>query len=336
MSQRTRGIDAERASHKRYQRPKKPVGVALTPDDKRLFLELYRHGILDSRAVYRLFAERSVHVLRGRLRKLFHAGYILRLKQMRSLFVDGGGSRYEAYVLDTGAIEWLWDKHRLKPADRTRAFRERSAAYLLHNIELAHTVISIRQSVEARADIEFLYPHEIYKRWASDILRRDNLPISVRARVDWFRYRENASTIPDAFFMLFYPRREIGKQRRAVFLEIDMGTETIDPSDSKVRSLRFWKDTSVLRKFVVYAYAHKTGSYKEDFGVPTFQVLTITTNPEKVAKMQLAYRKRLSGVPHEVSPIRFLFTDFETLAKHSDILDAPIFDGYGRQFSLLP
>lgn len=329
-------MNAKRRSHKRYIRPRQRPQVAPTDDDKQLFLELYRHGVLDSRAVFRLFPHRSTRALNGRLLKLFQAGYILRLKQMRAVFVEGGGSRHEAYVLDTGAEDWLWNEYRLHVPKRTKQLTSRSASYLFHEIELAHLVISIRQSAEKREGLEFLYPHEIYKRWAPEILARDNLPYRLSARVDWFGYRQIASTRPDAFFMLRYPNRPEGKQRRALFLEVDMGTETVNPGDRKVRSLTFWKDTSVLRKLVVYAYAHKTRSHQTEFGVPNFQVLIVTKNPGKVRAIQQAYQERLAGLPYEVSPIRFLFSDFETLAKYDDLFDAPLTDGDGKAFSILP
>ena len=52
--------------------------------------------------------------------------------------------------------------------------------------------------------------------------------------------------------------------------------------------------------------------------------------------MQAMYRKRLGVRPHSVAPIRFLFTDFQTIAAHNhDVLAVPFEDGEGRVRSLL-
>ncbi len=184
-------------------------------------------------------------------------------------------------------------------------------------------------------DVEFFYPDQIYERYAPDILKRDSLPGLLSARVNWYGYRETEGTIPDGLFMLRFPQLPEGKNRRFIFLEIDRGTETIDVSERKSKTLKFWKDTSVLRKFVVYAYAWKTGAHKRQFGIPTFQVLTVTTNSRRVAAMQRMYRKRLAGRPHSVPPARFLFADHQAVWRPSQTDAIAVEDGGTREHRLL-
>ena len=322
-----------RARYRKYQMPKEAPNIAITADDDQILLEVYRHDIIDANAIYTLLAPRSADKVRRRLRKLHLAHFLQRLAQIEQIHVPGGGSLPVAYTLGTKGLQRLKEAYSLpaKP-DRYRGRgKTLSAQYVQHALEQARFLVSCRKSAEAREHIEFLYPDQIYARYAPKILKRDTLPSVVSARVAWHGYGETEGTIPDGFFMLHYKNLPDGKNRRSIFLEIDRGTETIDVGDRKMKTLKFWKDTSLLRKFVVYSNAFRTHVHQRDFGIPTFQVLTVTTNRERVGKMQAMYQKRLAVRPHTVAPIRFLFTDFPTIEKHNgDILAVPFEDGEGK------
>ena len=329
-------MTGKRASFSKYKLPKIAPNVAPTDDDVHILLEIYRHDIIDSATIYGLLSHRSVDKVRRRLLKLTHARYLHRLPQVEEIYVRGGGSLPATYTLAAKGAKLLQESYGLKPKMQFRRYRERNksltAQTILHALEQTRFLVSIRTSAEARDDVEFLYPEEIYERYAPKILQRDTLPKLVSARVSWEGYKQVEGTIPDGFFMLYYPNLPEGRNRRSIFLEIDRAKETIDPSDKKIRTLKFWKDSSILRKFVVYAYALKTKSYLKEFGIPTFQVLTVTTNPGHQKKMQKMYRNRLAGKPHSIRPFRFLFTNFEIIKKHNhDILSVPIEDGEGKE-----
>ena len=320
---------------KRYERPDNPPNVAVTNDDGQILMALYRHGVLDSAAVYRMLPHRSKRVLGNRLQKLFHAGYLWRLKQMKQIYVDGGGSLHDAYVLDTQGIEWLQINHQIEVPERHRRLQHRSASYLLHDIEAARFVLALRACVEARAGVEFLYLDEYYRRFAPDMLERDRIPARVSARVRWFSYNEVEGTIPDFQFVLYFPDREPGSQFRSFALEYCRANETVEPGPGTLRSLAFWKHTSLLRKFVVYAYAMKTGAHQEDFGMPLSHVLTVTQDAGKVQQMQSAIQKHLVPPPHRLSAGRFLFADMNAARRFEDILEVPLSDTIGDNFSLV-
>lgn len=326
-----------RTPHFKYKRPKEAPTVAITPDDDRLLLEVYRHDIIDAKTVFALLAPRSEDRIRRRLRRLFDAGFLQRLGQREQIFVPGGGSLPVAYSLGPRGARRMREAYGLKTKpDRYRGRdTSLSAQFIEHALEQTRFLVHARQAVSARPDIEFLYPDEIYSRYAPEILERPSLPSVVSAPVSWHGYGETEGTIPDGFFMLRYMELPEGENRRAIFLEIDRGTETIDVNERKQKTLKFWKDTSLLRKFVVYSYAFKRRMHQQQFGIPTFQVLTVTTNRERVGKMQEMYQKRLGPRPHSIAPNRFLFTDFETLAQHGgNILSAPLEDGMGRARAL--
>ena len=90
-----------------------------------------------------------------------------------------------------------------------------------------------------------------------------------------------------------------------------------------------------MRKWVVYGHAFANRSHAEIFGVPTFQVLHVTTTPQRVQEMIKAYQKRLGAGAFRVAPSRFLFTDFQTISQfRGDILEVPVFNGSGKTLTL--
>lgn len=327
-------MTAKRASYSQYGIPGSPPKVAPTDDDDQILLEVYRHDIIDAAAIYSLLPHRTPNKIGRRLNALRKAGHLYRLQQLEQIFKPGGGSYSKAYTLGGVGSDRLEEKFglKIKPRRWKQRSRELSAQFILHGLEQTRFMISLRMSAEKSEDVEFLYPEQIYERFAPEVLEREFLPYKVSARVNWFGHTDIEGTNPDGFCMLFYPKLEENLQQRPLFIELDRGTETIDiKNERKLKSLKFWKDTSLLRKFVVYAYAFRTKTHKKVFGVPAFQVLTVTTKPSRVAKMQAMYRKRLAGRPHSVKPFRFLFTDFETIKKYdNDILAVPISDGSGK------
>ena len=328
-----------KSSHRKYALPSNPDPVKPTEDDTRIMLETFRNDIIDSAAVYAMFPNRSQQGLRARLRKLAHNQYLHRLKQIEEVFVRGGGSLPIAYTLGAKGAERLREFHNLKPQRQQRAYRERakrlSNGFIFHAIEQTRFLVSLRGEVSTRDDFEFLYPDEIYRRYTPNILKRDTLPSVVRSSViGWHGHPLIEGTRPDGFFQLINKRKPEGKQRRNIFLEIDRGNETVAPSLRTQKSLAFWKSSSLLRKFVVYHFAQKNGVHKKDFGIPVFQALTVTTNTEHIEKMQEAIQSFLAGKPHHTKAHWFLFTDFQTIKSHKNLLDVPLVDASGKQWVL--
>lgn len=322
-----------RAKYTQYQVPKVAPRVALTGDDDAILLEVYRHDIIDAATIYLLLPHRTPDKLRRRLNKLRKAEFIYRLPQLEQVYVPGGGSLPKAYTLGAAGAIRLQEVYglKVKPRRWQQRSKQLSAGFIQHGLEQTKLMVSLRMSAAKRDDVSFLYPEEIYKRFAPTILEQPYLPYRVTARVNWHGYTDEAGTNPDGFCMLFYPHLDEQHQMRPLFIEIDRGTETIDVADRKLSTLKFWKDTSILRKFVVYGYAFRNKVHQRDFGVPTFQVLVVTTNRSRVQKMQATYRRRLAARPHSVKPFRFLFTDFETIARFDgDLLAVPIEDGVGN------
>ena len=328
-------MTTDRASHRKYERPEEAPTIRPTADDDQILLEAYRHDVIDSAALYRLLPHRKPNKISQRLRLMHQAKLLERLGKIEEIHVPGGGSLPIPYMLGTEGLKRLQDLHGLpkkqkRPDERAR---RRSAAFILHDLEQSRFLVSLRQSATETGEIDFLYPDEIYHRYAPDILERDQLPRVVRSHVRFEGHRGDEGTIPDGLCMLVYKNIQ-GKNRRALFIEIDRGHATIDPTNKYIRTPKFWSGSSVLRKFLVYSAYFRSGNFKEDFGLPSFQVLTVTTTPGRVKSMQAMWDKRLNG---EAPANRFLFTDFATIEKHGgNHISLPIEDASGKLHSIAP
>lgn len=325
-----------RTAHRKYARPADAPGLRPTMDDDQILLEVYRHDVIDSAALYRLLPHRQPNQISKRLRRLFQARYLERLDKIEEIHVQGGGSLPIPYMLGPEGQRRLIELHGLPPKQKRpqERARRRSAPYILHDLEQSRFMVSLRQSAIASGQVEFLYPEEIYQRYQPELLQQDQLPRVVRAYVRYEGHGGDEGTVPDGLCMLVYGNRPEGRNRRALFIEIDRGHATIDPSDRYLQTPKFWSGASILRKFVIYSAFHRSGQHKEEFGLPTFQVLTVTTTPQRVRAMQAMWQRRLSA---EAPPARFLFTDFETIAKHGeDLLSLPIEDAAGEPHPIAP
>lgn len=324
-----------RTKHRKYAKPDTARNIRPTTDDDQLLLEVYRHNIIDSTTLYRLLPHRKPNKVSERLRLLHQNGYLERLSKIEEIHVQGGGSLPIAYMLGNAGSKRLEEVHGLPPKHKRPQERAKllSAPYILHDLEQSRFLVSLRQSATDNGDVDFLYPEEIYRRYKQEILKRPTLPRLVKAPVNFAGHRGVEGTIPDGLCMLVYKNID-GRNRRALFLEIDRGHATIDPKEAYLRTLKFWSGSSILRKFVVYSAYFKSGKFRDEYGLPTFQVLTVTTTPERVALMQKMWKRRM---PQPAPPSRFLFTDFETIAKHGpDLLTLPIENVDGKSHTIAP
>lgn len=322
-----------------FRRKRIAPNIELTDDDKSVFLDLYRHGIMDSNTIRRTLPHRSSERVGKRLRGLMDAGFINKPRQQKGIYVHGGGSRAQAYTLGNKAARYLQEELCLPVRiDRWKTTSdELSTSHIHHTLAQTKFMIDLRMSVAMRnAEMGFEYPDEIYRRIKPELLTKARLPLAFKTRVEWHGWRDSETTVPDGFCALRYLHAPLEKSSRYLFIEIDRGTETIEPSIRNLKGRSFFRGNSLLRKFVVYGNAYRRGAHTETFGIPTFQVLTVTTTADRARQMMATYQKHLAIEPHNMPPIRFLFTDFEALVKHeNDVLAVPIYDGKGKQRSLL-
>lgn len=323
-----------------YKLKAKAPKLDITADDERILFDLYRHAIVDSHTIRQVLSHRSPDWLGKRLRALMDAGYINKPREQRRIRVPDGGSLPHAYTLGNKGARLLRERHELPVrTDRWKTTSDDLSPFFIeHTLDVARLTIALRTSVERRDDIMgFEYPDQIYARLRPALLRKKRLPAVFRSPVDWHGWREREATIPDGFCALRYREAPPEKSSRYLFIELDRGTETIEPAGANLKNRKFFLGNSVLRKFVIYGQGFAAGAHTEIFGIPTFQVLTVTTNAERVHRMIETIQRHLAAAPHRVSPIRFLFTNRETVAEFDgDLLAVPFLDGAGKERSLVP
>lgn len=320
----------------KYARPDIEPRIRLTPDDDRILLEAYRHDVVDASTFYRILAHRTPNKVSRRLLRLYQTHHLEKLDKIEQIFIEGGGSLPTPYVLGSKGAERVQEVFKLpaRPRRPNERAKQLSAPYILHDIELSRFLVSLMLSAERTEGVEFLYFDEMLRRYAPHILERDHLPRAVRAHVRYAGHSAIEGTIPDGLCMLRYPNKPEGRNRRALFIEIDRGHATIDPSDRYIKTPKFWSGSSILRKLLVYSAYFKRGNYQEEFGIPTFQVLTVTTTPERVKAMQRVWAKRLAS---EAEAVRFLFTDAKTIsASGTNIIHVPPENAAERAHPLVP
>ncbi len=326
-----------RSGHQKYVRKDKPTNIALTEDDDLALLETFRHDVVDSAMIYELLPHRPKGQMVRRLNLMFQTSFLERLAQREREFRPGGGSWPIAMTLGKEGVKRIRAKYKVPVNyNRYRGRSKMSATAIRTKLEQSRTVLQIRASAARYDHIEFLYPDEYYRRYAPHILESPSLPSTVRARVNWHGHREVEGTKDDGLIMLIYHNKPEGQNKRAVFIESDEETETVQPSERKQKTMSFWRDTSWLRKGVVYGFAHRQEIFKKDFGLNSAQVLTVTKTKQHAQTMQEAYRKYLGPRPASFRPHLYMFTDDETIAAHDgDVLSVPFEDGSGKVHSWL-
>ncbi len=313
---------------------KNPVKFSPTADDDIILLETYQNDIIDSDSLCGLLPHRAPASLKVRIRLLAEKGFLDELKQ--TLYRAGGGSFSKRYRLGDAGAKRLKGLYGELPIPITRwktKNKSLTKEHIFHTLKESAFLCQLRGSISKRDDIEYYFPHAIFKALKPELLNKKELPTVLKTEVDWFGHREVEGTKYDIFGMLKYLKNPEGKQHRFLFVEIDMGTETINPSDRVMKGKRnFWRGSSIMRKWVIYGQGFRNESHRKIFGIPTFQVLHITTTPERVQEMITSYQERLKNT---VAPARFLFTDFQTIKKYNgDILEIPIFNGAGKTMRL--
>ena len=90
------------------------------------------------------------------------------------------------------------------------------------------------------------------------------------------------------------------------FLELDLGSMTIVPTERARKSDGFRYRATILRKLLTYAESHRQGLHKKRFGMPVARVLTLTTSEDRAEGMRQA-AETFAVRPPKVPPGLFLF-----------------------------
>lgn len=301
-----------RCSRPRFKRTGDRPNIQITDDDDQILFHVFRHRVIDSAMIYALFPDRSAQKLSRRLQALWQAGYLDRPTQQLERIRTGGGSAPLVYTLDRYGAQRLRDLHGVdtNPIRWRQKNREIRGRSIQHALATTRFMVSLELAARAHGSVSLLHTDDVLALFSRSETVQPGARLTLRAAINWHGHYGEEGTAPDRLFGLQYDEREEGKNRQFILLEIDQGTETIEPGDHRVSSKSFFRDTSILRKMVVYASAFKQKTHQQRFGFRAFRVLTVTTNRARVEQMQATYRKHFSAGRDSVNPGLFLFTDW--------------------------
>lgn len=293
----------QRTPSPRYRTDDPEPVIRLQEDDLEILWHVYCNRVLDAQSIYGLFPNRSTQGLSRRLNKLRKgpAPFLQRLAQAPNRLAQRNGSDPQAYALARRGADAL-RQHRgveIPPQRWTQKNRELRPSTIQHDLAASRFMAQLHRDAAAMDGVELRYQQEIPGKLSGRVNARGGLKNTLRSRiVRWPGGAGEQGTAPDRIFEL-----TAGGRRQYFFLELDAGTETIAPGAHRLRSASFWRDTSVLRKLVVYASAFETKAHQEQFDIPVFRVLFVTTTPARMEAMQAACQEYLP----RVRPGLFLF-----------------------------
>ena len=157
--------------------------------------------------------------------------------------------------------------------EKNRRVREK---HIEHTLGISDFMVGIEMMCEKRADLKYIDPNAILAN-APRQTRKARYPFRWKTRV-WHDGRtHNISIVPDFVFGL--RSTKTGKEK-FFFLEIDNGTMPISRKDVT--------QTSFMRKIHSYIDTLDQDLARRRFGLPGFQVLTVTTSEKRIASIQRA------------------------------------------------
>ncbi|MDA2934787.1 replication-relaxation family protein [Acidobacteria bacterium AH-259-D05] len=187
-----------------------------------------------------------------RLQKLFHKGYLDRLRPQR---IEGGGSVNMTYAITNKGFRVLQKEGLIQEATQTdwntknRSLRDVS---INHRLLITHIRAVIETACRGRDGLQLLF-------WREGREIYDAIEVALEGS-----YRR-VPVAPDAFFGI-----QDAKGRMYFFLEADRGTMTLK---------RF---TLKLKGYAAYWHEKK---HEDKFGIRYFRVLTVTTSAVRKANL---------------------------------------------------
>ncbi len=332
----------QRRASKRFDRST-PEGVTspnirLTEDDIQVLWHVYRHRLIDSKCLYRLFPGRSKQQLSRRLNLLFRNHYLGRPERQVELFPPGEGSNHLIYGLDREAAKLLKEAFgaRVGPYHWLQKNREITRTNIAHTVSTSNFMAQLEQSVRASGRARIVHFDELLNTFAPGGTKKRPIPEQWQVDVSWRGHRGREGTRPDRIFALEYFNLPKGKNLSFFYFENDEGTETIEPTVDQRQLTAFFRKSSILRKFVIYSYSHLSRAHEDHFGFPVApRILTLTTSPARVVAMQDAFARHFREQPLNVQPGLFLFLDRSTLEKSEQgVFSATWLDGVKRPMQI--
>lgn len=275
--------------------------IQLTERDLDLIQCVYRHRLLRTSHLLKLLGQdfSSIKTLRGRLSKLYHHGYLDRVREENDF---APGTNPVIYAVATKGVSLLAQGrgvHKTK-TDITFANRRLSRLFIEHALLVADVMVAFEAACRGQA-VRLITPEEILARSPEEIRKQKN-PFGWKVSLKHRQGNFKLGVVPDKIFGLHFQERPEGRNRLYFFLEADRSTMPV------IR--KSLSQTSYFKKMLGYYETYKQGLHTQKYNIKNFRVLTVTTSRERIQTMLEANRRLNQGQGSRI----FLFA-------HRDQLD---------------
>lgn len=307
------------ARRPRFRRATEPPAFRLTDDDVEIVRQLALHRFLRSTHIAALVG-RSIDRTNDRLHKLFHAGYVDRPRAQLDYYPTAGSAPIAYALADRGARLLIErDGVDFANVEWSRKNREAGRPFIEHQLEIMDFYVGLQCALAGRTDVQLITSQELVTTFPDQSFNRQN-PFAMQVKLSQDGVLHSVGIIPDLAFGL----RFADGSRRCFLVEIDRGTMPIARSNIH--------QTSFEKKIRAYLTAHAGKLHEHQFGWKAFRVLTITTDPQRMASMMEAAQS--ARVPHSLGAGLFFFSARSDL-RATDPLSARWRDGSGHAIRLI-
>ena len=279
--------------------------VQLTARDLHTLAIVKKYRFVTSRHILQL-VDGSHQKLLKRMRDLMDAAYLLPIRHPAPR-LQTGGSRPKVYGISNLGADALaaagmvprdhinWTRRNLEVSDPRKGLGIKVIPHTLCIADVMSEVESYAQ--KSGGAVRLIEEPEILATVVPENTRHRRYPFSWSVNVPYPRLvrdergeaqvqveTRRAGVIPDRVFGLEFASRPEGRNRLFFFLEIDRGTMPV------IRRADLFESTSIFRKLLGFAGTWVRGVHTERFGLKHFQVLIITTSPERVRTMVEAFK----------------------------------------------
>ena len=309
----------------------------ITKDDEAVFWHVYRRRLITADNLYDLFPTRSKEKFSKRLLLLSKARYLWLMDLSKSgiRLRQGRGANPRVFAMDYGGAQYLSRKFGVKIQEEKWRTQNEKLAWknIPHTLGITEFMVSLEVAARQYPTTRLIEFDSLLKN-APTATRRRPQPERFRTKLTWLGASREEGIMADEVFSLHNAQSAHGDRQLYYLYEEDNDNETIVPGAQVRNSERFFRQSSILRKFVVYNYAFRNRIHERWFGFPkAFRVLHRTGSRTRMENMQIAFRQHMMSSPIDAKAGMNLFVDRETFAEYAgDILAIPWEDEIGRTF----
>jgi hypothetical protein len=293
---------------------KNPV---ITERDEQILRDVYRYRLLRSRHIIALTPGSDQVVLR-RLRQLYDHDCLYRLYEpihRRRRFELG--SRPKIYALSRYGADFVDTRD-----DTDERNAEIGDKFINHTLAIADAVVSIEAACRRHEFFRFVDTPELNALTPT----KTGSPFPLKVKIPGRKDKNPVGVTPDQYFALQDESRPSGRQRWHFFCEADRGGEPNSRST-------FNRQTSIVKKLIIYGEIYKRKVHKEKLNINSFRVLIVTTSEKRIDNMIEVLKE--ASEKHNFRRNIFMFTDYASIQSEPDVFALKWINGDREKITLL-